>query len=98
MVDNKPKFMSKRWFDDFFIPRNLVDVIFIVICFVLAWYAFKYDIPAAKTPIICANLWNEWSAENAAFFHGLNITPASDLDNLGCKNINISEIRDFNIT
>jgi hypothetical protein len=68
---DKPKFMSKEWLEDFFIPRNFIDVVFILICFILMWYALTYDIPNAKIPVICANLWNKWAAEKAGLLGGL---------------------------
>lgn len=68
---NKPAMFSQEWLEDFFIPRNFIDVVFILICFVLAWYALTYDIAAAKVPIICANFWNKWAAEKAGLLGGL---------------------------
>lgn len=74
--ENKPKFMSQEWLEDFFIPRNFIDVVFILVCFVLAWYALTYDIPNAKVPVICANYWNKWAAEKAGLLGGLNVSAA----------------------
>jgi hypothetical protein len=54
---------SEKAIKDFFIPRNAIDVVFILLCFALAWYAFTYDIPNAKVPVICAMYWNEWTNE-----------------------------------
>ena len=68
------KFMSKEWLREFFIPHNFLDVVFILVCFVLAWYALSYDIPTAKVPAICANYWNAWAAEKAAYLDMINAT------------------------
>jgi hypothetical protein len=69
---NKPKIFSKEWLEEFFIPRNFIDVVFIFICFILMWYALTYDIAAAKVPIICADYWNKWAAERAGVLGSIN--------------------------
>lgn len=69
--NNKPSFFHRLvaplLSKDFWIPRNFIDVLFILICFVLAWYALTYDIPQAKVPVICASYWNKWAAEKANY-------------------------------
>jgi hypothetical protein len=72
----KKKRSAEEVMKEFFIPRNFFDVIFIVICFYLAWYALTYDIAAAKVPVICANYWNKWALEK-----GIHVTPAGSINN-----------------
>lgn len=43
----------------FFVPSNSIEVIFIIVCFALAWYAVNYDIPQAKLPVLCNDFWLE---------------------------------------
>jgi hypothetical protein len=71
---NKPAILSQEWLEEFFIPRNFIDVVFILICFILMWYALTYDIASAKVPIICADYWNKWAAEKASLLGGLNVS------------------------
>lgn len=68
----KKKLTVEDKIKEFFIPRNFFDVVFIAIAFFLAWYAITYDIANAKVPVICANYWNKWAAEKAAYLGRLN--------------------------
>jgi hypothetical protein len=44
---------------DFMVPRNIIDVVFILICIVVAWYAVSYNIPEAMQPVVCYKYWIE---------------------------------------
>lgn len=45
---------------NFFIPKNSIEVIFILVCFALAWYSWQYDIPQAKREVLCHEYWKEY--------------------------------------
>lgn len=79
---------------DFWIPRNFIDVLFILICFVLAWYAITYDIPQAKVPLICANYWNKWAAEKANYL-GSGVLNVTDMI---IKDLNLTQFNEINLT
>jgi hypothetical protein len=80
---------------DFWVPRSLIDVLFILICFVLAWYAITYDIPNAKVPVICANYWNRWANQYANYLTGINAT--EQVTNFVLKNMTIDNNFSFGI-
>jgi len=59
MNEEKPKRDIDSIIKDFFIPRSFIDVLFIIIVIILAYYALTYEIPKEMTRVRCYQYWLE---------------------------------------
>jgi len=48
---------SRQILKDFFIPKSLADLIYIVICLAAAWYVFSYALPPGAEKDACMKYW-----------------------------------------
>jgi hypothetical protein len=76
IMEEKPKRDFKNILKDFFIPRNFIDVIFIIICIIVALYAVTYDIPRSLEATVCLKHFEKWYCPCALnpFYNNSSIT------------------------